>query len=417
MSKSSANPKSGEAMIEARSTLKLSPDSALLPSIDCRLDVLRSKLQRRHLRLLQCINSLVLHRSQTHNGWQYCADARSFHEESLQALHEALAKGDGDERSSLARTHNLRKQATEDLEVLLARSQDTKAQEERRIALEGRFELLQQSFMLAVDDFMDAVTGLAPRRDPSGAWNSGANTSADASVEDERPPTETDPLLERYFDRAGELQLLGERLADLDYAYQEAVAASEMLKDQGVLDELADADRQKGYLRQRSDLEATLDAAIAESDELKRLCVAKGLLPLQVSMAESTSILVAEESLQSSHEADSEPPRPTRNIEDALVPLDHAGAAIMSQTDRLTDSSAPLRKLRPNFAQSRSKVVAWIASTDLEPLPDLPLLSSDELDAGVGKLLWLLDYDLARSRSGMVVRLRQYVSMPELRSR
>lgn len=406
----------GDAMFDVRSTADQLQNSAHLQSVDHHLNVLRNKLQRRHLRLSQCVASLVLHRSQTHNGWQYCADARTFHEESLQALHEELAKGSSDGPASMTAIDDLRGQATEDLEVLLARSRDTKAQEERRIALEGKFGSLQQSFMMAVDEFMNQLNGLAPEDKVGDEYDQ--STSADLSVLGEQPCSETHPLLERYYDGAGELQLLGEQLAELDFAYQEAVAESELLQDQGMMPELSDAIRQKEYLRQRGELEVALDAAILESDELKRLCVVEGLLPLQEPMMHSTNIIVADEELQSSARGELEMGlQSVQGAEKLLVSPEHASAAIMSQTDRLTESSAPVRRSRPSMVQSMFKVAAWIDSTELHPTPGFPQLSDDEVRARSSKLRWLLDKDSAISYSGARVHPRPYVSMPELRSR
>lgn len=118
------------------------------------LDRIHRRMRRRYVRLSQCIDLLVLHRSQTHHGWQHCADARRFHEASLQALHKEMACEDTGSPLSNDRLLSFRRQADEDLQTLLARSAQTKAQEERRIALEGRFGRLQRSFMTAVDRFM-----------------------------------------------------------------------------------------------------------------------------------------------------------------------------------------------------------------------------------------------------------------------
>lgn len=413
MSEQSLKSDRGDPAFEARSTHELVTYSARLQPNDHCLEKLRNKLQRRYLRLSECVASLVLHRSQTHNGWQYCADARTFHEESLQALHEELAKGSSDGPSSMAGIDSLKRQAAEDLEMLLARSQDTKAQEERRIALEGRFGSLQQSFMMAVNEFMYCVNGQVTESKIGQEHDQ--STSVDGSIEGEQLPAEVDPLLEKYYDRAGELRLLGERLAELDYAYQEAVAESQLLGDQGMTVELANADREKEYLQQRIQLEVALDATILESDELKRLCVAQGLLPLQDQMVDSTNIIVADEGLQSSTEADLEAAQLVGRPDDVLMPPKHGVAAIGSQTDRLTENSAPMRRPRPDMAQSRHKVAAWIESTDLEPPMDLPTPSLDEMRIGIGKLGWLLDSSMSRSYDRVAVRLRRYSSMPELR--
>jgi hypothetical protein len=84
-------------------------------------------------------------------------------------------------------------------------------------------------------------------------------------------------LLEKYFQVAAEVQILGERLADHNYEYWDAVAGREYREDQDEILSIPDEEFEKGYHEERTSITQRLDNAIKEADRLYAECENQGI--------------------------------------------------------------------------------------------------------------------------------------------
>jgi hypothetical protein len=84
-------------------------------------------------------------------------------------------------------------------------------------------------------------------------------------------------LLQRYFQVAAEVQILGERLADHNYEYWDAVAGREYREDQDEVLSIPDEEFEKGYHEERTSITQRLDDAIKEADGLYAECENQGI--------------------------------------------------------------------------------------------------------------------------------------------
>ncbi|OQN96406.1 hypothetical protein B0A48_17658 [Cryoendolithus antarcticus] len=85
------------------------------------------------------------------------------------------------------------------------------------------------------------------------------------------------PLLELYYDEAGEVKLQGESLVNLDYWYTEEVSVRMLQEDQGLEVPVPDDVFHAEYLHKRALIEVALDRHIDEAERLRTQCIAAGL--------------------------------------------------------------------------------------------------------------------------------------------
>lgn len=84
-------------------------------------------------------------------------------------------------------------------------------------------------------------------------------------------------LLEKYFRIAANVQNLGERLADHNYEYWDAVAIREHKEDQDEVLSISEEEFEKGHHEERTTITQQLDDAIKEADRLYDDCMKQGI--------------------------------------------------------------------------------------------------------------------------------------------
>lgn len=219
------------------------------------------------------------------------------------------------------------------------------------------------------------------------------------------------------------MQILGERLAELDHLFSNAIGDLELSIDQGIAQDSSITQLGEDYRQQRQEIEAALDAAIVDSDGLRRFCIATGLLPVASSIIGSASLLAADKSSQASRESND------LNVmlsgHSAVLPVNNNIAqsislqahAILSRMGRWTESSAlPSGNQIPDLELARARVAAWIATTHSEPGLDSPSRPEIDVASGLHRLAWLLETPTVGARE-LHSRPRLCQSMPDLGSR
>lgn len=95
------------------------------------------------------------------------------------------------------------------------------------------------------------------------------------------PPSSTQgdhPLLDRYLQRAADVGVFGERLAECNYEYWTAVSQREMRQDQDETLSVADEDFERYWQNEKESITRDLDESIREADELLEECRKEGLV-------------------------------------------------------------------------------------------------------------------------------------------
>lgn len=84
-------------------------------------------------------------------------------------------------------------------------------------------------------------------------------------------------LLEKYFQAAADVQILGERLADHNYEYWDAVAEREYREDQDEVLSILEEDFEKKHHEEHETICQQLDHDMEEADRLCAECEAQGI--------------------------------------------------------------------------------------------------------------------------------------------
>ncbi|EME84779.1 uncharacterized protein MYCFIDRAFT_82869 [Pseudocercospora fijiensis CIRAD86] len=109
--------------------------------------------------------------------------------------------------------------------------------------------------------------------------------------------THLNPLLETYYDKAGDAGLLRDMLVGLDYDYLEAKARRNiLLLDQDRALSCSDSHIDQEYRHQRAGIVDELEAATREAEEAKKSCLDAGLQPEPSQCSLPERDLVAKES-------------------------------------------------------------------------------------------------------------------------
>ncbi|OQN98509.1 hypothetical protein B0A48_15770 [Cryoendolithus antarcticus] len=89
--------------------------------------------------------------------------------------------------------------------------------------------------------------------------------------------TRLDPVLAEYYDRAGDVSIMAERLWDLQEQHYHELASRGLREDQAEVLSVADVDFEATYEREHRILKAELDIAAGEVDALRVRCEQAGL--------------------------------------------------------------------------------------------------------------------------------------------
>lgn len=228
-----------------------------------------ARLMRRLERHSTCLNDVRLLRSQVKSAWerfyryrvQY-VDSRRLYEHHIDPFTIRYSGASNIQGIELLRRHfdsdrdRLERQCAEAIDL-----------EKQLEAKEEELEKREVAFAAAAND-------MALHHSPS-PGNEAALHSSPQSVPPATP--RLDPRLERYFDKAGDVKVMCERLLDLDQWRQETVATRELLSDRGEVMPLSNEDFEQDYLRKRAVIEEEVNLVIAEADQLREVCEQAGL--------------------------------------------------------------------------------------------------------------------------------------------
>ncbi|OQN96404.1 hypothetical protein B0A48_17656 [Cryoendolithus antarcticus] len=213
--------------------------------------------------------------------------------------------------------------------------------------------------------FMDAALDLAQLT--LGGTAPADNTTYEPTLELSAPSTMSsltrlDPLLAQYYDRAGDVSIMAERMGDLQEQHYHEIATRGLREDQAEVLSIADADFDDNYEREHRILQTELDIAAGEADELRARCEAAGLdISAGLRNTEDSDTDVEDSDLKPSNELIAPTPSgPTHDVEGMLHLLDIKDAA-----EQVRTASSVLRApLKPSESDDRTVISVddWIAS-------------------------------------------------------
>lgn len=236
---------------------------------------INATLVRRHARQSSCWNDVRLLRSQVRSAWERFHRYRAQYRESRRLYEREM-----DPITVRCSGMSL----IEDIDSLRSRFDSDRERLEQQcaeaISLEKQLEARENDLEAIETDFLDAASKLVLITQQTSDSNVDQQLHVAESARPDSPGPHTprlDPLLERYYDKAGDVKIMCERLLDLDEWRQEAVATRELLADRGEPLPIADDDFEKEYLRRRTIIEEEVNIVIAEADKLREKCEKAGL--------------------------------------------------------------------------------------------------------------------------------------------
>lgn len=229
-----------------------------------------ASLARRYARQFSCRSDVRLLRSQVKSAWERFHRYRAQYRESRRLYEREMdpiaIRYSG--MSAIDDLDSLRRRFDGDRERLEEQCAEATAIEKQLEARELDLEAREAEYLDASKDLLlliDSPSDISVLRQLQSTLSGRARSPQPVSPR-------LDPRLERYYDKAGDVKIMCERLLDLDEWRQEAVTTRELLADRGEPLPIADDELEKDYLQRRAIIETELNIVIAEADKLREEC-------------------------------------------------------------------------------------------------------------------------------------------------
>ncbi|CAK1364527.1 unnamed protein product [Cercospora beticola] len=223
------------------------------------------ELRRQYVQLLRRRARVEHIRVEAQQALQQSSDARRFFHESKHELMKYIRDQGGgyslDQPAFLTLCDNM----LVDSDTADAKATTAKNLQGKLSSHEYRLRESESAFSKQLDEFLKST----------GAWDSTQldqvrleNTSTTTSQSTLSPIL--DPLLQTYYDKAGDVRLLGEELADLDVEHQQALSIRALERDQGKTPSETESCYERSYQASRAALEKQFGDALAAADAIRR---------------------------------------------------------------------------------------------------------------------------------------------------
>ncbi|KAF2215315.1 hypothetical protein CERZMDRAFT_82345 [Cercospora zeae-maydis SCOH1-5] len=230
-----------------------------------KLEEVAQELRRQYAKLLRSRNTAENIRLEVQAALQQSNNLRGFFRESQHQLISYIRDQGGGNGLDQAAFLSL-------CEKAIADSDAANAQATTASVLEGK--LSSEEYILNEDQLAFART-LDQFLQSTGAWHSAQldqlHLDDNISAMSQHTPSPTiDPLLASYHDKAGDVGLLVEELADFDIEHQQALGQRALERDQGKAPSEMDSHHERRYKASRATLEKRLGDAIAATEDAKK---------------------------------------------------------------------------------------------------------------------------------------------------
>lgn len=230
-----------------------------------------STFLRRYAKLNPLREKVLLLRSRTKFQWEHCRDYGRFVSDSQSAfIDEASANANPDKLKSLCdqvlvdyKAQNELGGKAADMETELGNSEF--AMQKKEASLAG----IAENMLRLLNELTLPGQGASTTADDAGSQS---HPSAPSSVDQH-------PLLQHYFDKAGNVSVLRERLGDLEMEFEEARANRQFQREHDLPLEVADEEFEGFYLHRRTQAAEALAEAIRVAELAKQVCLIEGLDP------------------------------------------------------------------------------------------------------------------------------------------
>lgn len=235
------------------------------------------QLQRQHKKLSHLREEEVAARTLAQIEWAKCAVARTHYSDSqtlfMSQVRDAMETGDLANR--IGYLEELKQQADRDLDKMKLQTSLTKELEERLSNISLRLQDRESAFVLASQKSARLLSSSPQSIRPTDSQ--GASRCSEYAASPAAAAKAMHPLLEDYYDKAGDVGLIGEELADLDIEHQEATAFRIFQLDHEEQPTVSSVQFEHDYRVARAEIEQRLRIAIQEAQSRKRLCIDRGL--------------------------------------------------------------------------------------------------------------------------------------------
>ncbi|KAF2159650.1 hypothetical protein M409DRAFT_60583 [Zasmidium cellare ATCC 36951] len=258
------------------------------------------RLSRRYGKLMQARDEMLEVQNMEQVEWARCADMRRFYLESQQRFMEQAevllsAENPAEELERLRQFH---RQTQADLNAMNVQADITRNLEDRLSNVYFHLNRRDEAFMESCHDMASLwPMSAASRRQTSGSVAKAISSSLSQWSKASGGNT-LHPTLEGYYDKAGDVGLIGEELANLDIEYEEARGARLFIAERDDSLSISDSQFEDNYRHAREQIEQRLGRAFQEANELGQRCIDEGLdlTEREKAQSEGTDVLLLDRS-------------------------------------------------------------------------------------------------------------------------
>ncbi|KAK4502649.1 hypothetical protein PRZ48_006075 [Zasmidium cellare] len=244
-----------------------------------KLQDLLDRLSRRYGTLMQTRDEMLEVHTKVQMEWARCADMRRFYLESQGRFMEQAEAclSTQDRAGAMELLRQLYRQTQADLNAMNVQAEITRNLEDRLSSIHFHLLRRDEAFFKSCHAII-SLQPLSPATEKQIAASAVRVRSSSASNESEASAGNAlHPTLESYYDKAGDVGLIGEELANLDVEYQEARGVRLFLAERDDSPSLSDSEFEENYRQAREQIEQRLTVAMQEAEKLRHQCIDEGL--------------------------------------------------------------------------------------------------------------------------------------------
>lgn len=235
-----------------------------------------NRLDRKHRRLQTSRADLQLLRSQVKVSWDRFQRFEDKYRESRRAYEFSMDRTHNRRVTSAGGLRLLREQFNEDRRRLETQYEEASSLEQRVAVMEEDLKRRDASFVAAAREFVDS-TSRKSHEDLIAQLATARQEMTGTPLSMSSTGTRLDPRLERYYDRAGDVKIMAERLLELEHQHNEELVTRGIRQDRDEVLSITDEDFDRDYSRKYTITDQELQIAIKDADDLREDCIKAGL--------------------------------------------------------------------------------------------------------------------------------------------
>lgn len=235
------------------------------------LDDSLNRVTRRCDRLTRTRDRMLELRTQIQTEWARYADMQRFYIESQDNFmaQAELYMTSSDLTDHMTRLRHLHQQTRADLNAMEVQAEITRNLENRLSSMHFKIQQRDQAFV----ESCHALVDLLQRRSATTHREVPQKKRPASTATQSSRPSKTDamhPLLEKHYDKAGDVGLIGEELANMDVEHEEGVEGRLLLAERDEDLSVSNSQFEWNYRSSRAEIEQRLEFALRVAQELKQ---------------------------------------------------------------------------------------------------------------------------------------------------